>query len=79
MISLMSLGKLLDAWKRFRSKHGDLEDFGKSLYPDALQEGTTFAISVKTPDGETHEYSLVFDAEDAELARELEGHLSGKK
>ena len=79
MINLMSLGKLLDVWKRFRAKHKDLEQFGKSLYPDALQEGTTFAILVKTPDGATYDYNLTFDAEDAQMAREIEGYLSGKK
>jgi len=72
MISLPGLKSLHGVWKRFSGKHGDLKAFGKSLYPDALQEGTLLALYAKTPDGQTHEYYLELDAEDVKMAHEIE-------
>ena len=72
MISLAGMKKLYDVWKRFSAKHSDIVDFGKSLYPDAIQDGSVFAIYVKTPDGRTFDHSLQFDMDDVQMAKEVD-------
>lgn len=78
MINPANLKKLRDVWKRFSNKHSDLVAFGKSLYPDALQNKTLFAIYAKTPDDKTYEYYLEFDAEDVQMADEVKQILKKK-
>lgn len=78
MKSPADLKKLHDIWVRFSGKHGDIASFGKSLYPDAVQNGSTYALYVKTPDNRTFDYNLTLDAEDVAMILEVMS-IMGKK
>jgi hypothetical protein len=79
MVSLSGLKTLHDVWKRFSSKHRDFVSFGKSLYPDAMKEGTLVAVYVKTPDNQTFDYHMTLDGEDASLAREADAAIRSQR
>ena len=71
MINPMQLLQAKESWERVKKNHPKLVPFGRSLYPNAIREGTVFDIRVTEPDGIEYHGNIRLKAEDVEEVKNV--------
>lgn len=67
----MNLLKLKPLGAQLANAHPEVIEFGKSLYPDMLTEGSTIAIYAATPDGQMRDVTFSLSQDDIVAVRKV--------